>query len=471
MVTDGELVEQTRSGQGEAYGDLFRRYQTRIYTLCLAMLKDLQEAEEVTQDVFVHAYLKLDQLQKPARFFPWLRKIAQNRARNRLERLRRSESMLAPLDMASSRTDSIAPDEQLIRQELMDAVMDAIEALPVRDRELIKARIDGLNHSEISERFGISMQASLSRLYHARKRLARHVKELLHSIFGLLRTLSFIHMKIISGGVATVKVGISAKVAVSIIGVLIAGFVGFQLGTRQSDPVKLRTERPSIAGTEQSRVSIAEKSLPSGMPSQQPPDHTMEDEAERGILDTTEEEQWEEFFAWLDSPETSSQVETPTEGETPAQILEKYMQITSSPEFQGEARDMLVASRREQGAYIKKIEELENREEELESDLETVSAVERGDIRDKLGRARDELWEAKVDLRKEAILGTDDIHRLHLRYFTLDEIRIARQEFRKTAPRPSSFHGASGEDDAAKAEAMARLKASGWVPAMPDFMY
>ncbi len=153
MATDEELVEQVRRGEREAYAELFRKYYDYIYVVCLSMVKNPQDAEELAQEMFVHAYVKLDQLRDPARFFPWLKKMAHNRSRNYAQR---TKAKIIQIPFSGTQRKSVAPDEELLRREVMEAIMGTVEALPVRDREVIQARIDGLNHAEISERFGIS---------------------------------------------------------------------------------------------------------------------------------------------------------------------------------------------------------------------------------------------------------------------------------------------------------------------------
>ena len=69
-----------------------------------------------------------------------------------------------------------------MRQELIDAVMAAIESLPQKDRQVIKAYIDGLDHKEISRRMSISHRASINRLYRIRKEITQKVKHLLNGI-------------------------------------------------------------------------------------------------------------------------------------------------------------------------------------------------------------------------------------------------------------------------------------------------
>ena len=74
MATDRELVEKVKHGESEAYGQLFQKYYGQIYAICLAILKNQQDAEELAQDVFILAYMRLDQLREPGKFFPWLKK-------------------------------------------------------------------------------------------------------------------------------------------------------------------------------------------------------------------------------------------------------------------------------------------------------------------------------------------------------------------------------------------------------------
>ncbi len=243
MAADRELIEQIQKGKSDAYGQLFRKYYQPIYSICFSILKNQHDAEEVTSDTFFHAYLKLNQLRKPSKFFAWLKKIAQNRSKNYL-RDKREDAMSLSVVSAQTVDDEIAPiqpgvasvqdglfplpqiapDEHLLKQELVDSIMEAVEALPTKDREVVRARIDGLNHSEISERLSISAQASMNRLHRARKKISAHLKDLLNAIFGLPKILPF--KTIISGGILAMKIGASTKITIGITGVLIAIFTG-----------------------------------------------------------------------------------------------------------------------------------------------------------------------------------------------------------------------------------------------------
>ncbi len=290
MATDRELVEQIRRGESEAYAELFRKYYQHIYTICVSMVRNPQDAEELAQDMFVHAYLKLGQLRDPARFFPWLKRMARNRSKNFMQR---RKANVIPLSLVDVRRSSVNPDEDILSQELIQAIMGAIKALPTSDRQVVRARIDGLNHAEISKRFGMSYRASLSRLYRARKKLADHLKGL-YSIFGLVRILRL--KGIISGGIMAMKAGTGIKVAIGIVCTIAAIFVGFQMLTRDAGVRPSQREELQQAAKPVGRQGDSREmdSRPSG--------------SERGVEDMGDVRDIEEFLAWLDSIESSAAV-------------------------------------------------------------------------------------------------------------------------------------------------------------------
>lgn len=257
MATDKELVEQTRHGDQEAYSTLFHKYYLQIHAICLSMLKSPQEAEELAQDMFIQAYFKLDQLKDPDKFFPWLKKITQNRGKNYIQR---SGTKEIPLDLVNSIKFSEYPDEHLIKQELIDEIMKAIKALPANDRKVIQARIDGLNHTEISKRFGITVQASMSKLSRIRKKICIHVKHLIYAFFGLPA-----FKKVITGGIVAMKAGTTIKIATSIVGVIVLGFIGYQVVSHQNDNIveEIQADNPKqIAFKANSIKQPAQKAIP-----------------------------------------------------------------------------------------------------------------------------------------------------------------------------------------------------------------
>src|SRR4029077_971459 len=107
-----------------------------VYAMSLARLRDPNEAQELTQDVLVHAFVKLDQLRHPAAFAGWLRQITARMAGNRV--LRRGAAGIGSddmLDAAPARTSS--PVENLINREEAENVRRGLDRLNPMDRETL----------------------------------------------------------------------------------------------------------------------------------------------------------------------------------------------------------------------------------------------------------------------------------------------------------------------------------------------
>ncbi len=325
MATDKELVKRVQNGESEAYAELFRRYYQHIYAICVSMVENPQDAEELAQEMFVLAYLKVDQLRDPARFFPWLKKMTRNRSKNFLQR---RKADVIPLSLVNMRRSSVNPEEAILRQELIQAIMEAIEALPAGDRQVVRARIEGLSHAEISRRFGISYRASLSRLYRARRKLADRLKGL-YSIFGLVGKLR--PREIISGGIVAMKIGTGAKMTIGVISVLAVGFIGFQVATRQPDQ--------EILSTDQAIQATSTKSSSTLKTSHQTPDKKdvkVQTDSTTASPDSSEEsvtaEEAKDFLAFLDQmddQESSEETVDPEEEAAKAhrKRVEKIRQV------------------------------------------------------------------------------------------------------------------------------------------------
>src|SRR5712691_3233347 len=79
-LTDGELVYLTLNGQPDAYGELVRRYQARVYNIALRMVGDRQDALDLAQDCFVRAYDALRTFDRTRPFAPWINRMVTNLA-------------------------------------------------------------------------------------------------------------------------------------------------------------------------------------------------------------------------------------------------------------------------------------------------------------------------------------------------------------------------------------------------------
>ena len=88
-----DIVSRAQRGDRQAYGDLFEAFWPSIYAMALSRLRDVDEAQDLAQDVWVHAYMKLGQLRQPAAFAGWLRQITARMVINRVSRRHPSDPL------------------------------------------------------------------------------------------------------------------------------------------------------------------------------------------------------------------------------------------------------------------------------------------------------------------------------------------------------------------------------------------
>jgi len=181
--TDEELVRRFNDGDREAYSELVRRYQDRIFTLCVRWMRDRQVAEEVSQDVFIAVYRALPRFRGEARFSTWIFRVATNHCKNRrLYRQRRHSDRHEPLegtprdDGPARQLPSTAPgtDRNTMRSEAERILQDALDTLDESHRSIIILRdIEDLPYEEIAEILDLPRGTVKSRLHRARAQLAR----------------------------------------------------------------------------------------------------------------------------------------------------------------------------------------------------------------------------------------------------------------------------------------------------------
>jgi RNA polymerase sigma-70 factor (ECF subfamily) len=166
-----QLVLRAQQGDQNAYGVLVERFEATVYGLALARLGNTAEAQELTQDVFLHVMSRLDQIREPERFAGWIRQVAHNLAINR--RTRRVPPATCDanhLDGAASFDDN--PLDRLIDRERAERLWDGLNRLKTLDREtLIAFYVDGRSLIEMSQRHDAPVGTIKRRLHIARKRL------------------------------------------------------------------------------------------------------------------------------------------------------------------------------------------------------------------------------------------------------------------------------------------------------------
>ena len=156
------------------------KYQGRIYGMVYGMVRNREDASEITQETFVKAYNKLDTFRLDSSFYTWIYRIAVNRSIDLLRKKKRRRNSEFDESIASRDGDGGLielhhqenPSKALERKQLYSKIMDAMETLPDDQRQVVLMReLDGMSHKEISDIMEIPEGTVMSRLYYARKKL------------------------------------------------------------------------------------------------------------------------------------------------------------------------------------------------------------------------------------------------------------------------------------------------------------
>jgi len=178
--TDEELVEEVRRGGPSAFRRLVERHYQKVFGLAMGMVRNRDDALDLTQETFLHVHRSLRGFRFSAKFSTWLYRIVTNLCIDHFRRLGRSpqtielppmaESDEAPMEWPDPAAER--PDDAMHRSELRQALERAFDQLSPPHRAVMVLReLEGLSYEEIAAVLGCSLGTVMSRLHYARKRL------------------------------------------------------------------------------------------------------------------------------------------------------------------------------------------------------------------------------------------------------------------------------------------------------------
>ena len=192
QVEDVELVERVKQGQTEAYGELVRRYQDRVFNACWRICGHLEDARDLTQEAFLKAFEGLGNFRQQSGFYTWIFRVAVNLSLSHRRNLHRRRTV--SLDAASAGTlaeelvkrespraavrdeSDDDPTRGLGEAELHAAVAGALQTLDDDHRAVIVLRdIEGFDYQEIATILQIPPGTVKSRLFRARIALQKAI--------------------------------------------------------------------------------------------------------------------------------------------------------------------------------------------------------------------------------------------------------------------------------------------------------
>ena len=182
---DSELIHKAKNGDAKAYEGLLKKYRNSVYNLVYRMVRDVEEAEDLTQEAFIKAFNSLASFNEEYAFSTWLYKIATN---NCIDFFRKRKLQTYSLDKPIQYKDSeiqheipdpeLNPEKSILARERSRVIQEAIRALPEKYYTAIVLRHnEEKSYEEIAEILNLPLGTVKARIFRAREMLNKELKE------------------------------------------------------------------------------------------------------------------------------------------------------------------------------------------------------------------------------------------------------------------------------------------------------
>jgi len=186
-LSDYDLTQEIGSGVVSKIGDLYERHKPLVYSICLRMTKNMSEAEDLTQEIFIELLSKVGSFRGESQFSSWLYRFTTNYVLMYFRRRTRRRERFPYLDDEFEATHRLAVS---FGPQCLDriAIEAAVAKLSSGSRSVfMKFDMEGYNHAEIAAIYGCSVGNSKSQLHKARRRLRKLLSPRIRQFSGLSR--------------------------------------------------------------------------------------------------------------------------------------------------------------------------------------------------------------------------------------------------------------------------------------------
>jgi len=177
-ATDFQLAQRAAGGDMPAFEEIYQRHHRRVYSICLRMLQNAHEAEDLTQDVFIQLYRKIGSFRGDSAFTTWLHRMTVNQVlmhfRKRTVKFEKTTEEGETPDQVVAGTSN--PNKMPIVDKI--ALENAIDQLPTGYKNVFVLHdVEGFEHEEVAKILGCSVGTSKSQLHKARLKLQKLLKK------------------------------------------------------------------------------------------------------------------------------------------------------------------------------------------------------------------------------------------------------------------------------------------------------
>ena len=177
-ATDFELAQAASKGDMASFEEIYQRHHRRVYSICLRMLQNAYEAEDLTQDVFIQLYRKIGSFRGDSAFTTWLHRMTVNQVLMHFRK--RNVKFEKTTEEGETPVQIVPGTENAERMPVVDkiALENAIDQLPAGYKNVFVLHdVEGFEHEEVAKILGCSVGTSKSQLHKARLKLRKLLKK------------------------------------------------------------------------------------------------------------------------------------------------------------------------------------------------------------------------------------------------------------------------------------------------------
>jgi RNA polymerase sigma-70 factor (ECF subfamily) len=175
--SDSDLINAFKNGDIKGYNEIVRKYQQQVYWVIRKIVNSHDDADDITQEVFIKVYSALKNFREESNLFTWLYRIATNYSINHIKKVKSKNVVSIEVVTDPIETDDKKTDELMDEEKRRALLMEAISTLPAQQRAVFNLRYyEELSYEEIAGIMKRSVGGIKANYFHAVKKLSEYLK-------------------------------------------------------------------------------------------------------------------------------------------------------------------------------------------------------------------------------------------------------------------------------------------------------